>query len=69
MQLQSGTTTELLLVPVQVVVKPSPDELNKLLWNGQALKADISRPGTYRVEAQGVTISPSPAQDTVNIVP
>ena len=25
----------------------------------------MSRPGTYGVEAKGVTISPSPAQDTL----
>ena len=58
-----------LLAPVQVVVEPPLDEAEQLLWNGQALKADRSRPGTYRVEAEGVTISPSPAQDIVPLVP
>ena len=69
LQLQSGTATLQLLAPVQVVVIPPPDVADQLLWNGQALKADMSRPGTYRVEAQGVTISPSPAQDIVPVVP
>ena len=69
LQLQSGTATLQLLAPVQVVVTPPPDVADQLLWNGQALKADMSRPGTYRVEAQGVTISPSPAQDIVPVVP
>ena len=69
LQLQSGTATLQLLAPVQVVVEPPLDEVDQLLWNGQALKADMSRPGTYRVEAQGVTISPPPSQDTVPVVP
>ena len=69
LQLQSGTATLQLLAPVQVVVTPPPDVADQLLWNGQALKADMSRPGTYRVEAQGVTIAPSPSQDTVPLVP
>ena len=69
LQLQSGTATLQLLAPVQVVVTPPLDEADQLRWNGQALKADIGRPGTYRVEAQGVTISPSSSQDTVPLVP
>ena len=69
LQLQSGTATLQLLAPVKVVVTPPPDVSDQLLWNGQALKADTSRPGTYRVEAQGVTISPSSSQDTVPLVP
>ena len=69
LQLQSGTATLQLLAPVKVVVTPPPDVADQLLWNGQALKADTSRPGTYRVEAQGVTISPSSSQDTVHLVP
>ncbi len=69
LQLQSGTATLQLLAPVKVVVTPPPDVADQLLWNGQALKADTSRPGTYRVEAQGVTISPSSSQDTVPLVP
>ena len=69
LQLHSGTANLQLIAPVQVVVTPPPDELDQLLWNGQALKADMSRLGTYRVEAQGVAISPSSAQDTVPLVP
>jgi len=69
LQLQAGTATLQLLAPVQVVVTPPLDEADQLRWNGQALKADIGRPGTYRVEAQGVTISPSSSQDTVPLVP
>ncbi len=69
LQLQSGTATLQLFAPVQVVVTPPPDVADQLLWNGQALKAVKSRPGTYRVEARGVTISPSPSQDTVPLVP
>ena len=69
LQLQSGTATLQLFAPVQVVVKPPPAELDKLLWNGQALKADMTRPGTYHVEAQGVTITSSQQQETAPLVP
>ena len=64
LQLQSGTATLQLLAPVQVVVTPPPYVADQLLLNGQALKADMNRPGTYRKEAQEITISPSQAQDT-----
>ena len=67
--MQSGTATLQLLAPVQVVVTPPPDEVDQLLWNGKALKADMTRPGIYRVEAQGVTISSSPQQETFPLVP
>ena len=33
-----------LVAPGQVVVTQQPDELNELLWNGQRLKAGMSRP-------------------------
>ena len=70
LQLQSGSTATLqLIAPVQVVVTPPPDVADQLPWNVQSLNADMSRPGTYRVEAQGVTISISPSQDTVPLVP
>ena len=51
LQLEAGTVTLQLLAPVQVVIKPPPEKADQLLWNGQVLKADKSRPGTYRVEA------------------
>ena len=69
LQLQSGTATFQLIVPDQVVVTPPPYDLDQMLWNGQVLKAEMSSPGTYRVEARGVTIWPSPAQETVPLVP
>ena len=51
LQLEAGTATLQLLAPVQVVIKPPPEKADQLLWNGQVLKADKTRPGTYRVEA------------------
>jgi len=51
LQLQAGSATLQLLAPVQVVIKPPPEEVDQLLWNGQALMAEANRPGTYRVEA------------------
>ncbi len=69
LQLQSGTPTLQSIAPLQLVVTPQQADFDQLLWNGQALKAGMSRPGTYRGEAQGVTISSSPAQDTAPIVP
>ena len=51
LQLQCDTATLQLNVPVQVVVTAPPHELDQLLWNGQELKADITRPGTYLVGA------------------
>ena len=51
LQLEAGTATLQLLAPVQVVIKPPPEKADQLLWNGQVLTADKSRPGTYRVEA------------------
>ena len=51
LQLEAGTVTLQLLAPVQVVIKPPPEKADQLLWNGQVLKADKTRPGTYRVEA------------------
>jgi transcriptional regulator with XRE-family HTH domain len=51
LQLEAGTATLQLLAPVQVVIQPPPEKADQLLWNGQVLKADKSRPGTYRVEA------------------
>ena len=57
-QLEAGTATLQLLAPVQVVIKPPPEKADQLLWNGQVLKADKTRPGTYRVEA---TRSAAPA--------
>ena len=51
-----------LLAPVQVVVEPPLDEAEQLLWNGQALKADMTRLGTYRVKVRGITITPCPSQ-------
>ena len=51
LQLEAGTVTLQLLAPVQVVIKPPPEKADQLLWNGQVLTADKSRPGTYRVEA------------------
>ena len=50
-QLEAGTATLQLLAPVQVVIKPPPEKADQLLWNGQVLTADKTRPGTYRVEA------------------
>ena len=50
LQLQAGSATLQLLAPVQVV-KPPPEEVDQLLWNGQALMAEANRPGTYRVDA------------------
>ena len=58
LQLEAGTVTLQLLAPVQVVIKPPPEKADQLLWNGQVLKADKTRPGTYRVEA---TRSAAPA--------
>lgn len=51
LQLQAGSATLQLLAPVQVVIKPPPEEVDQLLWNGQALMAEANRPGTYRVDA------------------
>ena len=51
LQLEAGTATLQLLAPVQVVIQPPPEKADQLLWNGQVLKADKTRPGTYRVEA------------------
>ena len=51
LQLEAGTATLQLLAPVQVVIKPPPEKADQLLWNGQVLTADKTRPGTYRVEA------------------
>ena len=51
LQLEAGTATLQLLAPVQLVIKPPPGEADQLLWNGKALKAETTRPGTYRVEA------------------
>ncbi|MGB1021368.1 MAG: helix-turn-helix domain-containing protein [Synechococcus sp.] len=51
LQLEAGTATLQLLAPVQVVIQPPPEKADQLLWNGQVLTADKSRPGTYRVEA------------------
>jgi len=51
LQLEAGTATLQLLAPVQLVIKPPPVEADQLLWNGEALKAETTRPGTYRVEA------------------
>ncbi len=51
LQLQAGSATLQLLAPVQVVIKPPPEEVDQLLWNGQALIAEANRPGTYRVDA------------------
>ena len=50
-QLEAGTATLQLLAPVQMVIKPPPEKADQLLWNGQVLTADKTRPGTYRVEA------------------
>jgi hypothetical protein len=58
LQLEAGTATLQLLAPVQMVIKPPPEKADQLLWNGQVLKADKTRPGTYRVEA---TRSAAPA--------
>ena len=58
-----------MLAPVHLVIKPPPEEVDQLLWNGQALKADMTRPGTYRIEAQGVAISSYPQKETVPLVP
>ena len=52
LQLQAGSATLQLLAPVQVVIKPPPEEVDQLLWNGQALIAEANRPGTYRVDAK-----------------
>ena len=51
LQLEAGTATLQLLAPVQVEIQPPPEKADQLLWNGQVLKADKTRPGTYRVEA------------------
>lgn len=51
LQLQAGSATLQLLAPVQVVIKPPPEEVDQLLWNGQSLMAEANRPGTYRVDA------------------
>ena len=58
LQLEAGTATLQLLAPVQMVIKPPPEKADQLLWNGQVLTADKTRPGTYRVEA---TSSAAPA--------
>ena len=51
LQLEAGTATLQLLAPVQVEIQPPPEKADQLLWNGQVLTADKTRPGTYRVEA------------------
>jgi transcriptional regulator with XRE-family HTH domain len=58
-QLEAGTATLQLLAPVQVVIKPPPEKADQLLWNGQVLTADKTRPGTYRVEATSAA-APAP---------
>ena len=51
LQLQSDTSTIQLIAPVQVAVEIPLDDCDQLLWNSQALKADMNHPGTYLAEA------------------